>query len=79
MQGLFCLPSALEPSRYRPQIEMEAIKKESALEATRTDDQATREGIQRLLDQCLERGQLHRPYHWATKLNEISHGDEQDA
>jgi len=53
---------------------MEATERESALKATRTADSAARESIQRVLDQCVEQGQLHRLHQWATKLNEICHG-----
>jgi hypothetical protein len=53
-----------------------------ASEATREDlsnNQAARESVQRALDQCLERGQLHRLHQWATSLNEICHGEEQSS
>lgn len=53
---------------------------EPAPDATREDlseDRAARESVQRALDQCLEKGQLHRLHQWATSLNEICHGKEQ--
>jgi len=56
---------------------MEATEEDSALEATDTTDSAARESIQRVLDQCVEQGQLHRLHQWATKLNEICHGESQ--
>jgi hypothetical protein len=56
--------------------DMEVTETESALKATETADAAARESIQRVLDQCVERGQLHRLHQWATKLNEIAHGND---
>lgn len=59
---------------------MEATDNKPAPEATREDLSealAARESVQRALDQCLERGQLHRLHQWATNLNEICHGEEQ--
>jgi hypothetical protein len=58
---------------------MEATEQESALESTETADPAARESIQRVLDQCVERGQLHRLHQWATKLNEVCHGEGREA
>ncbi|WP_263819767.1 hypothetical protein [Salinibacter sp.] len=45
-------------------------------EAPVEDRWPARESIQRVLDQCVERGQIHRLHQWATKLNKICHGEE---
>jgi len=56
----------------------ETINQDSTSNPTGTVDPAARESIQRALDQCVERGQIHRLYRWATKLNKICHGEEQN-
>jgi hypothetical protein len=59
---------------------METTDPRPAPNAPRTgpSDPAARESIQRVLDQCVERGQIHRLYQWATSLNEMCHGEEQE-
>ena len=66
----------LDRSYHRSKLYMEVTEPESALKATEAPDSAARESIQRVLDQCVERGQLHRLHQWATKLNEIAHGSD---
>ncbi len=56
---------------------MDVTERKSAPDATTTADPAARESIQRVLDQCVKEGQLHRLHQWATSLNEICHGEEQ--
>ncbi len=56
----------------------EAIDQDSTSNPTGTVDPAARKSIQRALDQCVERGQIHRLYRWVTKLNKICHGEEQN-
>jgi hypothetical protein len=58
---------------------MEATERDLTSDPTHTADPAARESIQRALDQCLERGQIHRLHQWATKLNKICHGEDQSA
>ena len=58
---------------------MEATERDLTSDPTRTADPAARESIQRALDQCLERGQIHRLHQWATKLNKICHGEDPDS
>ena len=58
---------------------MEATDQDATSDLTHTADPAARESIQRALDQCREREQIHRLYRWATKLNEICHGEGQEA
>lgn len=58
---------------------MEVTEREPAPEATCATDPAARESIQRVLDQCVEEGQLHRLHQWATSLNEMCHGEEQSS
>lgn len=74
MEGL---RQRLDISRTNPKVDMEATHKKSAPETIQTGGPDTRESIQRVLDQCVERGQLHRLYQWATKLNEMCHGEGQ--
>jgi hypothetical protein len=54
------------------------MDQDSTSNPTGTVDPAARESIQRALDQCVERGQIHRLYRWVTKLNKICHGEEQN-
>ncbi|GEM_PF-2088479 len=58
---------------------MEATDQDPTSTLTSSANPAARESIQRALDQCVERGQIHRLYQWATKLNEICHGEEGDS
>lgn len=58
---------------------MEATEQDLTSDETSTADPAARESIQRALDQCLERGQIHRLHQWATKLNELCHGEAQNS
>lgn len=58
---------------------MEATDRDSAPDTTGTGDPAARESIQRALDQCVERGQIHRLHQWATILNEMCYGEEQSS
>ena len=58
---------------------MEATERDLTSDPTPTADPAARESIQRALDQCVERGQIHRLHQWATKLNKICHGEDQDS
>lgn len=58
---------------------MEATEQDPTSNLTSTADPAARESIQRALDQCVEEGQLHRLHQWATKLNELCHGEKRDS
>jgi hypothetical protein len=59
--------------------DIETTEQSPASDPTGSADRAARESIQRALDQCVERGQIHRLHQWATKLNKICHGEDQSA
>lgn len=60
-------------------MDMEATERESAPDTPGTADPAARESIQRALNQCVERGQIHRLHQWATSLNEMCHGEKRES
>jgi hypothetical protein len=67
-------------TRLSARLNMETTDSRPAPNATdtRPSDPAAHESIQRVLDQCVERGQIHRLYQWATGLNEMCHREEQE-